>query len=177
MATGATTLYDLMVNVLGVVAAGYAEFPEVEPPTNQYVYATGPVPPAICSSLIVAGLTVFLGVAGQTPVSDRQVDATGARATGLRVYCYRCITAGFAPGASGPEVANYDIVGVQADAQVIASDLYIIHRALWKARWNIDGPLYPSNGGPGGYSVGVGVPMEAEGEIGGCYVPLTLELS
>lgn len=170
MTTGTTNAFDLAKDLLAGVAAELLADGMTASAIPDRRYVTFGTPVAECSALVVSLERVYQGAVGgsETPhVLRKDV----ARVAAFGVWLFRCLSA--VPQGEGYEVdVAPSVTALEADAALVMTDTYLLHRAVGKAR---DSGLFRSYALAA--QVGAAVPLEPQGGIGGVQVTVTTELS
>lgn len=157
MTTGPTNLYDFATATLAAVVAAFAA-DAVTLPARHYLYPGTPI--AECDALVVAYTQLFMGIGGQgqpvQPTSRGQ-----SRVAQLDIFIYRCGV----PGPKGTGLANAQgpaVTDLNAYAQTLMTDAYVLHRGVWRARYGGTFQDWLT-----GLMIGPASPLPAQGGIGG----------
>jgi hypothetical protein len=165
--TGPSNLYDMAHTILDAVSAQMAA-DGVDVPDRQYV--TMGVPVAECGALVVAWERLGRGTASGTGEVVRPVDFAATRVATFSVWLLRCLSA-TVPDEGVDLAAAPTVAELEADAEVVLTDAYVVERGLGRARQaaqvrerGVQMQAYPV------------VPMEPSGGIGGvrCLVRVDL---
>ncbi len=166
MSTGPSTLYDLCVALRNAIEEGF-EFYEVGLPDRREIVGTDVV--GECEKLTVEWDRIFIGQAGfaETP---QPVNEGMSRVTNINLWLFRCI---WVPEGEAMELLMSPPPStVEAEAKMILTDAYTLHRVVTRAHFNGDFQGFCS-----ALSLGPVNRIKADGGIGGTTMTLTAELS
>lgn len=166
MSTGPTNLYDLAHALLGAVEDSFRD-DGVGLPEHREV--TGVDVVGECEKLVVAFDRLFIGIPGfaETP---QPVTKALTRVASFVVVLFRCVTTLEGEGQQileSPAVEDLD-----ADAKVIMTDAYVLHRGIARAHFAGKFRDYCEN-----ISLGPATPVPTQGGIGGTTLVIAAELS
>ncbi len=166
MSSGPTNLYDLCVALRQAIVDGFAA-DGVALPDRREIVGVNVV--GECEKLTIEWDRIFVGIAGaaETP---QPVTRALTRVTTINVYLFRCI---WTPEGEAMEVLESPPTGVlDAEAKLIMTDAYELHRAITRGHFNGDFEGFCS-----GLSLGPALKIPTAGGIGGTTMALTAELS
>ena len=164
-----TKLFDLATLVLEACEQALTDAGLVVPPLA-YLFG-GATPVGACEQLAVGWGWIGQGVPSMVVAPAPDKGQATPRRCSIPVWCFRelqCALAG-----EGVELQTFDTTAAQADAQVIMSDAYTLHKGLVVAR----------NAGMFGSATGSAividdfVPLANSGQLGGCRGGVIIELS
>lgn len=175
MTSGPTNMADL-AHALLAAAAGIFVDNGVAAPDLQYVYGVGE-PVAVCDQLVVSWDMIAPGTPGATTTTAMPTQTFGLvmpRTAHLRLWCFRCIADVF--GVSGLQLADppdsLGLANLTYTAEQVMTDAYILTRGIVAAHYAGSFKTFAD-----GMAVGPTVPLQANGQVGGCVVAIEAELS
>lgn len=171
MSTGPTNLYDLAHQLLAAVEAGFVNA-DVPAPTLSYVCGNN-VPVAIADSLAVSWVRIFHGTPGQPDKPYPAKTLFVPRSCTLAVWCFRPLYDVLTGEGQTLILSTENTAQMEADAQTIMTDGYIIPKAIVVA--HSAGLLGVDSGAP--VAMGDVIPLAASGGVGGCRAEIHYDLT